>query len=62
METPAPPTPLFALVRRRIEDMLVDGFGLGEIERELIGASGLDQEEQAALWLYAWCRLARSGA
>lgn len=39
----------------RISEMVSAGFSLGEIEEKLLEADpSLDEDERAALWLYAW--------
>lgn len=57
----APPIAAYDVdfIRGWISDMVVDGFGLSEIDQELIHPSGLPEDDQAALWLYAWCELSR---
>ena len=38
----------------RIRSLIRTGMDLPEIEDELITPSALDEEQRAALWLYAW--------
>jgi hypothetical protein len=50
----------------RIAHLLDAGWSLAAVEREVIEpAQGLDEDERAALWLFAWsreaARPARSG-
>jgi hypothetical protein len=46
---------LLAAIATRLER----GEGLDSVERKLIAPSGLSEEEQSALWLYAWSHLMR---
>ena len=46
-------------LRASIRTRLGHGDALDTIERELIAPSGLSEEEQSALWLYAWSQPAR---
>ena len=41
-------------LRERIDAMLGVGRPLDRIEADLIDRSPLDEEQRAALWLYAW--------
>jgi len=45
-----------------VELALAAGHDLGQIEAEILGCGELDEESQAALWLYAWCRQDRRRA
>jgi hypothetical protein len=49
------------LSRTQIDDLLLAGARLAEIE-DLIAASGLPEDEQAAYWLRAWSVLERGPA
>lgn len=41
----------------RIADLLDAGWSLAAVEREVIDpAQGVDEDERAALWLFAWSR------
>jgi hypothetical protein len=35
---------------------LHSGAGLADVDRELIERAELEEDEKAALWLFAWCR------
>jgi hypothetical protein len=37
-----------------VQSALLAGRNLVQIEAEIIAASGLDEESQSAVWLYAW--------
>ena len=41
-------------LQERVATMTHDGASLDRIETEVIEPSGLDPEQKAALWLYAW--------
>lgn len=41
--------------QRRIRERLGHGGSLGDVEREIIAPAPFDEDEKAALWLYAWC-------
>jgi len=48
-----------------VELMLRAGRDLQEIEAEILASDELDEEAQAALWLYGWCcqeHMSRSGS
>ena len=53
-----PEAPSEAYRMRRLRAAIATRFERGDmldtIERELIAPSGLSEEEQSALWLYAW--------
>ena len=49
-------------LRASIATRLERGETLDTIERELIAPSGLPEEEQSALWLYAWSQPKRPPA
>jgi hypothetical protein len=40
----------------QVELALLDGRNLEQIETELLADSQVDEDEQAAAWLYAWAR------
>ena len=46
----------------RVEVALLNGRNLEQIETELLTGGDVDEDEQAAVWLYAWSRRAGSGA
>ena len=54
----------FAELREQIRDATVQGVGLDQIGAELIEPAALDDDDKAALWLYAWslARRPRPGA
>ena len=37
-----------------VELAVLAGRNLDQIEAEVLGSSGLDEEAQSAVWLYAW--------
>lgn len=37
-----------------VELAVLAGRNLDQIEAEILGSSGLDEEAQSAVWLYAW--------
>ena len=48
--------------QRTIDDLVEAGAALDRIEQRAIEpAVGLDREQEAALWLYAWSRVSRRG-
>ncbi len=49
-------------LRREIDEAVIAGRNIGEIETEVIAPCALDDEARAALWLYADGRLARAAA
>ena len=49
-------------VQRKIDDLVDGGAELERIERQAIEpATALNDDQQAALWLYAWARVSRRG-
>jgi len=40
----------------RVEVALLNGRNLEQIETELLTGGDVDEDEQAAVWLYAWSR------
>jgi hypothetical protein len=48
------PASVGALVTR-VELAVLADRSLEQIEAEILACCGLDEESQAALWLYAWC-------
>jgi hypothetical protein len=40
----------------KVEIALLGGRNLEQIETELLSGSNVDEDEQAAVWLYAWSR------
>ena len=44
------------LLQNAIEDRIVAGASLAEVEREVIAHAPVDEERRAALWLFAWLR------
>jgi hypothetical protein len=46
-------------LRREIDEAVLAGRSIGEIETEVIAPCALDDEARAALWLYAAGSLAR---
>jgi len=47
-------------LRREIDQAVIAGKPIGEIDAEVIGPCALDDDARAALWLYADARLARA--
>jgi hypothetical protein len=47
------------IVRARVASLVDAGHTLAEIEHEVLEDDALSEEEQAALWLYAWGRRRR---
>ena len=47
-------------LRREIDEAVLAGRSIGQIETEVIAPCALDDEARAALWLYADARLAHS--
>jgi hypothetical protein len=46
----------------RVEVALLNGRNLEQIETELLTGGHVDEDEQAAAWLYAWSRRAGCAA
>ena len=44
-------------LQHTIEDRIVAGASLAEVEREVIAQAPVDEERRAALWLFAWLQL-----
>jgi hypothetical protein len=44
-----------------VELAVLAGRDLAQIEAEIIAASGLDEESQSAVWLYAWATVELAG-
>ena len=42
-------------MQHQIDGLLSEGASLERLEAEVIDRCGLHQDEQSALWLYAWC-------
>ncbi len=49
-------------LRREIDEAVLAGRSIGQIETEVIAPCALDDEARAALWLYADGRLSRAAA
>jgi hypothetical protein len=49
-------------LRREIDEAVLAGRSIGEIETEVIAPCALDDEARAALWLYADASKARAAA
>ena len=45
--------------RELIDELVREGASLEEIERDVVDASPMGEDGQAALWLYAWGSIER---
>jgi hypothetical protein len=46
-------------IRSYIDELVVDGASLAQIEREVIDEAPVSEDSAAALWLYAWGSIER---